>query len=127
MANTAGYTPGVCNIGRAEIRVRRAMGLLAGAITLGLLLWIATAGGPAWLRLITFLPAAAAAQGLLQAQMGFCMGYGLRGVFNMGDRAGQTKQVADAAALAADRRKALSIVLYSALIAAAVTALAWFI
>lgn len=125
MANTAGYTPGVCNIGRAEIRLRRSMGLLTAAITLAMLLWIALAGGPAWLRWLTFVPATAAAQGLLQAYLGFCTGYGLRGVFNMGDRAGQAKPVVDPRALAADRRKALLIIVASAAIGGVVTALAW--
>lgn len=121
----SGYQPGVCNIGAAEVRVRRSMGLFTATITLVLLLIIFFSNAPDWLRWLVFIPAAASAQGLLQAGLGFCTGYGMRGMFNMGDRAGQTKVVVDPQALAADRRKALLITFGAAVIGAVVTGLAW--
>ncbi len=126
MANTVSYTPGVCNIGRAEIQTRRRMGWAATAVTVALLLVIALWGGaPTWLRWVVFVPAAGAAQGLLQAALGFCTGYGMRGVFNVGDQVGQTETIVDPQALAADRRKALLITLASAAIGLVAVGLAW--
>jgi len=63
---------------------------------------------PPIVRLVLALPAAAAASGYLQARMRFCAGFATTGVYNFGD-VGPREQVADRAALAADRAKGLRI------------------
>lgn len=111
----SGYRPGACNIGPAEIRARRLSGHVGLAATIGLVGALIVFGHePAW-RLLAFVPAAGAAAGYLQASMRFCANFGWRGVFNFGDRIRDTTEVIDAAAAAADRRKALQIMLLSAL------------
>jgi hypothetical protein len=108
----AGYQPGVCNIGPAEIaRRRRAghVGLLAALVLSAVLIAI---GAPPLARLIIALPAAAAASGYLQARLKFCAGFGSRGVFNFGPL-GQTQQVVDDEAHARDRARAVQIGLAS--------------
>ena len=117
------YRPGACNIGPAEIaRRRRAghVGLLAAAVTLGVLVAI---GAPPAARLIVALPAAVAASGYLQARLRFCAGFGSRGVFNFGPL-GQTHEVADGDARAQDRSKANQIGLASLAVGVAVGVLA---
>ncbi|HET9878243.1 MAG TPA: hypothetical protein VFQ81_02905 [Candidatus Limnocylindria bacterium] len=110
-----GYEPGRCNIGPAEIRARRLSGHVGLAATIGVVAALILFGAdPAW-RLLAFIPAAGGAGGYLQAAMRFCANFGWRGVFNFTDRIHDTTEVTDAAAAAADRRKALLIMVLSAL------------
>ncbi len=104
----AAYKPGVCNIGPAEIARRRRIGYvsLAGVFVLGLVLLAVDA--PAWSRLLVALPVAGAIEGLLQAHLQFCAGFGMSGLQNMG-QLGDQFRVEDAQARAADRAKALRI------------------
>jgi hypothetical protein len=106
------YRPGICNIGPAEIARRRRVGhvgLVASFVALAILV---AAGAPSWTRLIVVLPAAAAASGYLQAWLGFCAGFGSRGLFNFG-ALGRLERVEDADARARDRARARQIGLAS--------------
>jgi hypothetical protein len=67
---------------------------------------------PPWVRLILVLPIAVAASGYLQAWLKFCAGFGSRGIFNFGEL-GNTEDVVDPVALAADRARARAIMLAS--------------
>ena len=113
------YRPGVCNIGPAEIRRRRRAGHVGLAATLGLLALLLVVDAPPLTRLLIALPAAISASGYLQAALKFCAGFGGAGVFNFGPL-GTTETVVDAAARAADRRKAGQIGLASFAIGVAV-------
>ncbi|TLD72404.1 hypothetical protein FEM03_03330 [Phragmitibacter flavus] len=110
------YIPGVCNIGRTEMRKRRRVGLMALVAT-GLFWW-----GAEWLevlpkwRVLLFFPATLAAAGLLQWLMGFCAAFGLSGVFKMGTDEDKTDTVAQAEFRAKDRHKAWVIIVASALV-----------
>lgn len=119
----ATYIPGVCNIGPAEIRRRRASGIAGGVVTAGLLLATTVTGAPKPLRLVVAAPAAATAFGFLQAAAHFCAGFALRGVFNFGDT-GSTDTVEQAEFRAEDRRTAVRLLAQSLAIGAAVGALA---
>ncbi len=122
MAAIAGYVPGVCNIGRVEIRRRRQIGWigLAATVVLWAVFWVLRVPAP-W-RLFLFLPAMMSATGFLQAALHFCAGFGLRGVFNFGPEVGRTDTVEQSEFRRQDRRKARLIGLYSALIGIAVAA-----
>ncbi len=102
------YQPGVCNIGPAEIRRRRQIGYLGLAAAVALAAVLLAFDAPAWTRLLIALPVAGALSGFIQAQTRFCAGFGMAGIQNMGELGDQI-QVQDAAARAADRRKALLI------------------
>jgi len=106
----AGYRPGACNIGSAEIARRHRAGMLgisaAGVLAAALLL----VGAPGVARWLVALPLAGGAVGLLQARLRFCAAYGAAGIRNLGSL-GQVERVEDPAARRADRAKAGLIIL----------------
>lgn len=105
---TNAYIPGVCNIGPAEIRRRRASGIGGAVIAAGVLAATLATGAPKPLRLLVVLPAAAGASGFIQAATHFCAGFGMRGVFNFGDT-GSTDTVDQAEFRREDQRTAQQI------------------
>lgn len=117
------YVPGACNIGAREIMRRRAVGIaaLVFALISGYTLFAADdlARSARW---GIFFPLFVSAIGFIQARNKFCMAYGLAGTFNFG-KIGDMERVFDAESKMIDRRKALSIVVQSALIAGLATAL----
>ena len=104
----AGYQPGVCNIGPAEIAARHRSGHVGAIATVGLFAILVALGAPPIARLLLAIPAAVAASGYLQARAKFCAGFGSRGVFNFGD-VGATRRVDDAEARALDRRRSVQL------------------
>ena len=121
------YVPGVCNIGPAEIALRRRFGWIGLGVTA--LLWAALAllgANPYW-RLTTALPAMLAAIGFLQAHLHFCAGFGLRGLKNFGPQAGKGDTVLQAEFRKQDRSRALQIIAYSIVLGAVVAVVAYFI
>ena len=117
------YVPGTCNIGPAEIAMRRRVGhagLVATAVLAAVLLLLDAA--PAW-RLTLGLPAALAAAGYLQAWLRFCANFGFRGVYNFG-ALGHEERVAVEEARALHRRRALAVAAGSVLVGLATALLA---
>ncbi len=116
------YVPGTCNIGPAEIAMRRRVGhtgLIATVVLAAVLL--ALDAVPAW-RLLLALPAGLAAAGYLQAWLRFCANFGFRGVYNF-DALGHEQRVAAEEARAQDRRRAILVGVGSAAIGLAVALL----
>jgi len=112
----ADYIPGVCNIGPAEIAMRRKAGCVGVAVSAIFFLLIILFHIPPLFRLFIFLPASLAASGFLQAYLHFCAGFGFKGVYNLMKSAGQTESVQQAEFRAKDRQKAQQIMLFSLLI-----------
>lgn len=126
-ATKSEYIPGVCNIGRAEIRLRWIggwIGVVVSVLLVAALVYFQTA--VAW-RLLVFFPATLAAVGFLQAAWHFCAKFALGGVFNFGPEVGKTDTVEQAEFRKKDRRTALQIIGLSLLIGLAVAAAAYFI
>jgi hypothetical protein len=117
------YVPGTCNIGPAEIALRRRVGHtgLIGTVVLAAVL-LAVDAAPAW-RLLLALPAALGAAGYLQAWLRFCANFGFRGVYNF-DALGHEQRVAAEEARAQDRRRAVLVAVGSAATGLAVALLA---
>jgi hypothetical protein len=112
---TEQYVAGACNIGPAEIAMRRRAGHAGLAVTTALAAGLLRSGlHPAW-RLALALPAAGSAAGYLQARQQFCANYGIRGLYNFG-APGQEHRVAGERAQAEDRRRSLRIIGASAAI-----------
>jgi hypothetical protein len=113
-----GYVPGVCNIGPDERRMRRGAGVFGTMATVVLLaVLLATNAAKPW-RLLLFFPVAGAASGFLQDRLHFCAGYGLRGVANVFNQAGETEDITTAEFRRQDQRRALQIAGMSALVGA---------
>jgi hypothetical protein len=124
---SAQYIPGVCNIGPAEIRLRKRLGwygLIAAFIVWAALIWLRA---PAAWRLIVFIPIFLSANGFLQGFMHFCAGFGMRGLFNFGPKVGVTDTVSQVEFRAKDRKKAQEIFIYAVIIAVVVAAIAFFL
>jgi hypothetical protein len=117
------YVPGSCNIGPAEIALRRRAGHAGLVVTAALGAALLRSDLPRAWRLTLAVPAAGAASGYLQARERFCADFGWRGVYNF-DRRGQEQPVAGDQALAQDRRKAVRIAAASAAIGVGVALLA---
>ena len=106
--NVVSYSPGVCNIGPAEIARRRMIGHLGLAVTVVLFAVLVVVGAPHWTRLVLVIPAGGSASGYLQAWFHFCAGFGSRGIYNLGPL-GTVQEVADPQARARDRARSLQI------------------
>jgi hypothetical protein len=106
--NAVDYSPGVCNIGPAEIARRRLAGHVGLLVSVAGLAALVVTGAPHWTRLILVLPAATSASGYLQAWFHFCAGFGSRGVYNFGP-VGTVSAVTAPEARARDRAKSLRI------------------
>ena len=117
------YVPGSCNIGPAEIALRRRAGHAGLVVAAALGAALLRSDLPRAWRLTLAVPAAGAASGYLQARERFCADFGWRGVYNF-DRRGQEQPVAGDDALAQDRRKAMRIAAASAAIGVGVALVA---
>jgi hypothetical protein len=115
------YAPGVCNIGRAEIRARLRIGWFGLIVTAVLWIMLILLHAPLLWGLLLFLPASSGVTGFLQAALHFCAGFGMRGVFNFGDKLNAAESVTAAEFRRHDRNKALRIMLFSCLIGAVIT------
>ncbi len=121
------YVPGVCNIGKREIKKRKQAGwagLIITVILLGLLIYF---DKPRPWRLVIFIPAMIMAIGFLQARMHFCAYFGMQGVFNFSPEIGKTDTVEQAEFRALDRRKGWQIITYSAIIGAVVAIISYYL
>ena len=119
MTATNVYQPGVCNIGPAENRQRRLTGFIGLAFAVAFLVLAFALRWPAPVRLIVAIPVAIAATGFLQAAFHFCVRFGTQGLFNFGEL-GTQEAVHEAEYRRKDQRKALLIIVLTALIAAVV-------
>lgn len=115
------YIPGTCNLSDAEVRGRAAAGWFGVLTTIALGMFFYFTGATPFMKLFIFLPAYIGAIGLLQSAMHFCVSFAMSGVFNVSNEVGKTESVSRAEFRAADKKKAISIFLYSFLIAALVT------
>lgn len=122
---TQDYVAGACNIGPAEIALRRRVGHVGLATTAVLAAALIRSDLPRPWRLTLALPATGAAAGYLQARSRFCADFGFRGVYNF-DRPARRPQarVPTEQARQQDRRRALQIGAASAAIGVGVAVVA---
>ncbi|CAB4561890.1 MAG: hypothetical protein F2555_00815 [Actinobacteria bacterium] len=120
------YQAGVCNIGGAEVARRRQVAIIGGVIYLALALYAVIQNFSPSASLVLFAPASIFAIGFVQSRKRFCLAYGLMGTFNF-QKLGSISKVGDKAALAADRKMAIRIVVQSLGIAFILTALVIFV
>ena len=124
---TQEYVAGACNIGPAEIALRRRSGHVGLATTAVLAVALIRSDLPRPWRLTLAIPATLAAAGYLQARSRFCADYGFRGVYNFDRPARRPQaQVPTEQARQQDRRRALQIGATSAAIGVGAAVAAWF-
>jgi len=120
------YIPGVCNIGPDEWKKRRS-GVYAGLVfvlLVALPIYFLKLN-PLW-RLVVFLPLVAFTVSYQQWQQKFCVGFGMKGVFNFGEL-GKTYDVMQQEFLKKDRQKAMKMIIIGIVSAALITVAFYFI
>jgi hypothetical protein len=116
--NSQVYIPGVCNIGPVEIAARKRsgyIGLLVAVVIAAVLYFL---GVPRWWRLLVFFPAVLSATGFMQAYSHFCVGFGMKGLFNFGPELGKTESVRQQEFRTKDRQRAQRLIFYSVILGA---------
>jgi hypothetical protein len=126
MAEPTQYIPGVCNIGRAEVRQRKLLGWIMLVVTVGSWIVFSVFGVSKVWRLALFVPASLAATGFLQAAWHFCATFGVLGARNFGTTVGKTETIEQAEFRRQDRRTALWIITLSLLAGAVFAVAAYF-
>lgn len=119
---TYSYVPGTCNLGKAEIRRRQIVALIGALLTLSSFVGLLAADTANSARWSLFAPLMVFSVGFIQSRKRFCLAYGLMGTFNLG-KLGDITRVQSPEDRKADRKTAVSILLQSALLALALTAL----
>ena len=112
----------MCNIGLAERRMRRLVGVVGALVTVALLVWLLLVDAHWSWRLLLVIPASVSAMGFLQDSLHFCAAFGFKGIFNVINSAGVTDNVELEDFRKKDRRKAINILLWSFAIGLAVVA-----
>lgn len=121
------YVPGVCNIGPAEIRMRKMSGIFGLGVTVVMFGLFYVVDVDPLFRLLIFVPATLAASGFLQAQLHFCARFGMSGLFNFGDDIRKQESIDQAEYRRKDQRKAITIIVGSATIALGVALVAYWL
>ncbi len=110
MSAKAEYIPGTCNIGPQEIRARRNGAIFSGALMLALIVFLPMIHVHKIWRLVLFIPASAFGVSFLQWYNKFCVGFGMKGIFNFGEL-GKTFTVEQKEDYRKDRTKAQRMII----------------
>ena len=90
-----GYVPGVCNIGRWEVRRRRTFAIIGFVIGFAALALMLAVAAPAPARLLLLFPFWGGSFSWLQARRRFCAGFAMASLSNFGDGDATRRQVTD--------------------------------
>ncbi|WP_262175162.1 hypothetical protein [Haloarcula laminariae] len=118
----AEYQPGVCNIGAEQRRARRLSGIGSFGLALGVVLAVVLDVVPATTLWATAPFVFGGWVGLVQDYYGFCVAFGALARYDLSGSGGATGSVAEAEAVAADRRRAVTILAVAAVLTAVTTA-----
>jgi len=118
----AEYQPGVCNIGAEQRRARRLSGIGSFGLAAAIVLAVALAVLPARALWATALFVFGGWVGLVQDYYGFCVAFGALARYDLSGSGGTTGAVDEAEAVAADRKRALQILVVAAGLAVVTTA-----
>ncbi len=109
----AEYKPGVCNIGKNEIRKRYAFGAAGLILSVALVYLLISFSLPRPYLLAVFIPLVMAFEGFYQGYFGFCVGYASRSIYDLGGSGGGYGKVADKESHKADMDRAKTITIYA--------------
>jgi hypothetical protein len=121
----ANHQPGVCNIGPAEIRVRKMTALVGFVLAIALFIILGVIKASHGLYTLEIFPVILLTTGWIQARSRFCIYFGMRGLFNFGGlgKSASTESIDDAAFREADRAMALRLLGRSVALALPITAI----
>ena len=109
------YIPGVCNIGREEIKQRKLVGIIGLILTVVYIFLLIFFNASISLRLLVIIPSIVSSIGFLQARAHFCIYYGWASLFNF-ETLGKKNKVEKDEYKTLDKNKSLRIIIYSLLI-----------
>jgi hypothetical protein len=107
------YQPGVCNIGKSEVRKRYAFAVVGFALTVLAVSAIVLLKWPKLTLLVSFIPLAMGFEGLYQGYFKFCAGFAAAGITDFKGSGGSRSKVADASSHKKDLKKAKQIHLFT--------------
>jgi hypothetical protein len=105
----AEYQPGVCNIGADQRRARRRSGIGSFGLAVAVVLAVALEIFPVSALWLTAPFAFGGWIGVVQDYLGFCVAFGAMARYDLSGSGGSTGSVAEAEAVAADRKRVLTI------------------
>lgn len=117
------YRPGTCNIGSAERQRRFRIGWVSFLVAAVYTVVAVMSSWPRWTLLLAVVPWFGGFLGYLQGRRAFCIGFAMRGVYNVGDAVGTETPVEDPEAVQADRREARRLTVVAVVAATVVTGL----
>lgn len=126
MTNESTYIPGTCNIGKAEVQMRKNIMWLSGivsAVFVAAGLWL---HWPFSIKALLFIPLATLILTAQQVYRRFCVAFGLKGLFNF-EAVGKVHTAQNAEYLKKDRARAWQIILLSIFSAGLLTMLYTFL
>lgn len=122
-----GYQPGVCNIGKNEIRKRYGLAVVAFLISALFVFAALLFKLPHWAMLFTIIPLVMGFEGFYQGYFRFCAGFAAAGKYDFTGSGGSAKKVTDLASHRKDLQKAMQIHLYSIISSIIVVAIIYFV
>jgi len=118
----AEYQPGVCNIGAEQRRARRLSGIGSFGLAVAIVLAVALDVLPTSTLWATAPFVFGGWVGIVQDYFQFCVAFGALARYDLSGSGGTTGAVAEAEAVAADRKRALQILLVAAVLTVITTA-----
>lgn len=123
----SGYVPGVCNIGKTEIRKRYAIAVAGFAIAAFASFIVIFYHMPRWMLLLNFIPLMVGFEGFYQGYLKFCAGFAAAGVYDFTGSGGSRNKVTNPDSRSKDLGKAMQIHVYSFVSMTIVTAIIYFV
>jgi hypothetical protein len=122
----AEYQPGVCNIGKNEIRKRYSLAV-AGFVLAAIVSYaILTLNWPKFALILPFIILAMGFEGFYQGYFKFCAGFASRGIYDFTGSGGSRNKVTNNEYHKADVKKAMQIHIYSLISSIIVVAIIYF-
>ena len=120
------YIPGVCNIGKEEIKARRKSMYISFSLLVVDIIVLELLHANHWWGITVFVLATSFAVSFQQVYFKFCVNFGMRGVFNFGDL-GKTFTSEQKEFYQKDRAKALKMIISGVVFGLIVSLVYWFV
>ncbi len=121
------YQPGVCNIGKNEIRKRYSLAVIGFMISALAVYTMTLLGWPRLVLLLSFAPLVMGFEGLYQGYFRFCAGFAAAGIYDFAGSGGSRSKVSDSKEHKKDLMKATQIHIYSLASGAVVAVIAYLV